>query len=111
MAVVLCDATHHGIPWQYGAKGGRRCGEGFGCLERGRLHQTCGLLWSSLAGAVQGSSKWITKFSVMKPKRHTYTQGGLTRCLKMWLDKLWTKWSSLGKRWNAALRGFPWESL
>ncbi len=25
-------------------------GEGFGCHERGRLHQTCGLLWSSQAG-------------------------------------------------------------
>lgn len=44
-------------------------------------------------------------------KRHTYTQGGLTCSLKMWLVKLWTKWSSLGKRWNAALRGFPWDSL
>lgn len=41
----------------------------------------------------------------------THTQGGLTCRLKLWLAKLWTKWSFLGKRWNIAPRDFPWESL
>lgn len=86
-------------------------GGGFGSLERGRLHQTCGLLWSPLAGAAQRSTKWTISVLRSPKDTHTYTQGGLTCCLKMWLVKPWTKWSSLGKRWNAALRGFPWESL
>ena len=87
-------------------------GEGFGCLERGRLHQTCGLLWSSLAGAGWRSTK--LSISVLRSPKHTHTHTPRevwTRFLKMWPVKLWTKWSSLGKRWNVALRGFPWESL
>lgn len=71
MALVLCDATHHGILWQLVEKRGRRCGEGFGRLERGRLHQTCGLLWSSLAGAVQSSTKWSISMSWSPKDTHT----------------------------------------
>lgn len=89
-------------------------GEGFECLERGRLHQSCGFLWSSLAGVGQlGPLNGVFQcYEAQKTHTHTYTQGGLTCCLKMkmWLVKLWMKWSSLGKRWSSALRGFPTDA-
>lgn len=66
-------------------------GKGFGYLERGRLHQNCGLLWSSLAGAGLRPTKWSISVLRSLKETHTYTQGGLTYALKMWLVKCWTQ--------------------
>lgn len=68
----------------------------------------CGHPWQELD---RGLLNGVFQCYEAQKERHTYTQGGLTCPLKMWLVKHWTKWSSLGKRWNVALRGFPWGSL
>lgn len=111
MALVSWMLHITAMLWQHVGKQRRRSRGGFWMSRGGRLHQTCGFLWSSLAGAGWQPTKW----SILKLKGDTHShrcsQGGLAWCLKMWLVKRWTHWSSLGKRWKAALRGFPWESL
>lgn len=82
-------------------------------LSEGNFTRPVAYCGQSLAKAGPSCTK-LNNSVLFSPKHkhtHTHTQGGLTCCLKMWLVKLWTKWSSLGKRWHAALRGFPWESL
>lgn len=54
-------------------------GGGFGCLERGRLHQTCGLLWLTLAGAGRRSTKW--SISVLQSPKDTHIHPGRSNLL------------------------------
>lgn len=58
-----------------------------------------------LAGAGHSPTKWSIWALQSQKETHTYTQGGLTCCL----SSSGTKCSSLGRRGNRALKGFPWE--
>lgn len=72
----------------------------------------CWWFWTELMSVTRRPPNWVHEFLwCQDEKTHAHSMADLTHCQTIMIMKLWTEWSTLGKRWDTALGGFSWESL